>query len=93
MHDNTLIRARVNKVGSLFKYFVKVVLMDSALLWYFATRHSLQAMALVLVKSCNAVAEYHSNARRVGLSAPMTVLRLLQRTKGHLLQGVPCHEH
>jgi hypothetical protein len=28
-------------------------------------------MALVLAKSCNAVAEHHSNARRVGLSAPM----------------------
>jgi hypothetical protein len=55
--------------------------MDSALLWCFATRRSLQAMALVLAKSCNAVAEHHSNARRVGLSAPMAALRLLQRTK------------
>jgi hypothetical protein len=27
------------------------------------------------------VAEHHSNARRVGLSAPMAALRLLQRTK------------
>ncbi|MEN8206292.1 MAG: hypothetical protein ABFS24_09790 [Pseudomonadota bacterium] len=37
-------------------------------------------MAVVLVKCCNAVAEHHSNARRVGLSAPMAALRLLQRT-------------
>ena len=35
----------------------------------------------VLAKSCNAVAEHHSHARRVDLSAPMAVLRLLQRTK------------
>jgi len=55
--------------------------MDAALLWCFATRHSTQAMALVLVKCCNAVAEHHSSARRVGLSAPMAVLHLLQRTK------------
>jgi len=40
----------------------------------------MQAMAVVLVKCCNAVAEHHSNARRVGLSAPMAALRLLQRT-------------
>jgi len=55
--------------------------MDAALLWCFATRHSTQAMALVLVKCCNAVAEYHNNAQRVGLSASMAVLHLLQRTK------------
>ena len=54
--------------------------MSSALLWCFATRHSTQAMAIVLVKCCNAVAEHHSNARRVGLSGPMAALRLLQRT-------------
>jgi hypothetical protein len=33
-----------------------------------------------LVKCCNAVAEHHSNARWVGLSASMAALRLLQRT-------------
>ena len=54
--------------------------MGSALLWCFATRHSTQAMAIVLVKCCNAVAEHHSNARRVCLSASMAALRLLQRT-------------
>ena len=43
-------------------------------------RHSTQAMAIVLVKCCNAVAEYHSYARRVDLSGPMAALRLLQRT-------------
>jgi len=43
-------------------------------------RHSTQAMAKVLVKCCNAVVEHHSNARRVGLSGLMAVLRLLQRT-------------
>ena len=43
-------------------------------------RHSMQAMAIVLAKCCNAVAEHHSNARRVGLSAPMAALCLLQRT-------------
>jgi len=62
------------------QYSVKVVLMSSALLWCFATRHSTQAMAIVLVKCCNAVAEHQSNARSVGLSAPMAALRLLQRT-------------
>ena len=40
----------------------------------------MQAMAIVLVKCCNAVAEHHSNARRVGLSGPMAALCLLQRT-------------
>jgi len=54
--------------------------MSSALLWCFTTRHSTQAMAIVLVKCCNAVAEHHSNARRVGLSVPMAALHLLQRT-------------
>jgi len=54
--------------------------MDSASLWCFATRHSTQAMAIVLVQYCNAEAEHHSGARRVGLSAPMAALRLLQRT-------------
>jgi len=33
-----------------------------------------------LGKYCNAAAEHHSNARRVGLSAPMAALHLLQRT-------------
>jgi hypothetical protein len=42
-------------------------------------------MAIVLVKCCNAVAEHHSSARRVGLSAPMAALRLLQRT-----MAIPC---
>ena len=54
--------------------------MGSAILWCFATRHSTKAMAIVLVKCCNAVAGHHSSARRVGLSAPMAALRLLQRT-------------
>ena len=58
-----------------------VVLIGSALLWCFATRHSTQAMAVVLVKCCNAVAEHHSIARRVGLSASMAALCLLQRTR------------
>ena len=57
-----------------------VILMETALLWCFATRHRTPAMAIVLAKCCNAVAEHHSNARRVGLSASMSVLRLLQRT-------------
>ncbi len=34
----------------------------------------------VLVKQCNAVAGHHRSAQRVGLSTPMTALRLLQRT-------------
>ena len=50
------------------QYSDKLILMGSAFLWCFATRRSTQAMAVVLVKCCNAVAEYHSNARRVGLS-------------------------
>ncbi len=62
------------------QYSDKLILMGSALLWCFATRRSTQAMAIVLVKCCNAVAEHHSNARRVGLSASMAALRLLQRT-------------
>ena len=61
-------------------YSNKAVLMGSALLWCFATRHSAQVMAIVLVKCCNAVAEHHSNARRVGLSASMAALRPLRRT-------------
>jgi len=55
--------------------------MDTALLWCSATRHSAQAMALVLVKCCNAVTGHHSSARRVGLSASMAALCLLLRTK------------
>ena len=62
------------------QYSDKLILMGSALLWCFATRRSTQAMAIVLVKCCNAVAEHHSNARRVGLSASMAALHLLQRT-------------
>ena len=62
--------------------------MGSAFLWCFATRHSAQAMAIVLVKSCNAVAEHHSSALRVGLSAPMAALRLLQRTRA--IRGEAC---
>ncbi len=53
---------------------------NSALLWCFAARRSVQAMALVLVKHCNAAVGHHRNTRRVGLSAFMTVLRLLLRT-------------
>ena len=34
----------------------------------------------VLVKCCNAVAEHHSGARWVDLSAPMAALPLLRRT-------------
>ena len=34
----------------------------------------------VLVKCCNAVAEYHSGARRVDLSVSMAALHLLRRT-------------
>jgi len=58
----------------------KVILPGSALLWCFAARRSAQAMAVVLVKHCNAGAEHHRSARRVGLSASMAALRLLQRT-------------
>jgi len=54
--------------------------MSSATLWRLATRHSTQAMAIVLVKCCNAVAGRHSVALRVGLSAFMAMLHLLQRT-------------
>ena len=61
-------------------YSAWIILMGSAPLWCFATRHSTQAMAIVLVKCCNAVAEHHSGARRVGLSAFMAALRLLRRT-------------
>ena len=63
------------------QYSNKAILMTTALLWCSATRHSTQAMALVLVKCCNAVAEHHSNARRVGLSAFMAAFHLLLRTK------------
>jgi hypothetical protein len=69
----------------LFWYSGKIILMGSALLWCFAIRHSTQAMVIALVKCCNAVAEHHSNARRVGLSASMAALRLLQRT-----MAIPC---
>ena len=34
----------------------------------------------VLVKHCNAAAEHHRSARRVGLSASMAAFHLLQRT-------------
>ena len=61
-------------------YSVKVILMDSAPLRCFATRHSAQVMAIVLIKHCNAVAGHHSGAQRVDLSAPMAVLHLLRRT-------------
>ena len=63
-----------------YKYSNQVILMGTALLWYSATRRSTQAMALVLVKHCNAVAGHHRSAQRVDLSAPMAVLPLLQRT-------------
>ena len=46
-----------------------------------ARREAVICDVTLLGKSCNAVAERHSNARRVGLSAPMAALRLLQRTK------------
>ena len=62
------------------KYSFKVLNLDSTFLWYFAARRSVQAMAIVLVKYCNAGVEYHRNARRVGLSAFMAAFRLLQRT-------------
>jgi len=61
---------------------------DAASLWCFATRHSTQAMAIVLVKCCNAVARHHSGARRVGLSTSMAALRLLRRTKA--IRGETC---
>ncbi len=64
----------------LCKYSAKVILMDSATLWCFVTRNSTQVMALVLTKCCNAVTRHHSDARRVGLSAPMAALHLLRRT-------------
>ena len=57
-----------------------MIMPGSALLWCFATRRRAQAMALVLVKRCNAVAGHHRSARRVGLSASMAALRLLLRT-------------
>ena len=56
-----------------------MIIAGSAPLWCFATRRSAQAMALVLVKHCNAVAGHHRGARRVGLSAPMAALQLLLR--------------
>ena len=56
-----------------------MMLPGSAFLWCFAARRSAQAMAIVLVKHCNAVAGHHRNARRVGLSAPMAALHLLLR--------------
>ncbi len=49
-------------------YSINLIMTDAASLWCFATRHSTQAMAIVLVKCCNAVARHHSGARRVGLS-------------------------
>ncbi len=54
--------------------------MGSAYLWCLAARRSAQAMAVVLVKHCNAATGHHRYARRVGLSAFMAALRLLQRT-------------
>ena len=74
--------------GLVTLYSVKVILTGSALLWCSATRRSTQAMAIVFVKCCNAVAEHHSNARRVGLSASMAALRPLR----HSLRCVPCPE-
>jgi hypothetical protein len=42
-------------------------------------------MALVLVKRGNAAAEHHRHAQRVGLSASMPTLHLLERT-----MAIPC---
>jgi len=55
--------------------------MGAALLRCPATRHSTQAMALVLAKCCNAVAGHLSSARRVDMSVLMAVLCLMLRTK------------
>ena len=71
-----------------FKYSINLIMTGAALLWCFATRHSTQAMAIVLVKCCNAVARHHSGARRVGLSTSMAALRLLRRTKA--IRGETC---
>jgi len=40
----------------------------SASLWCFAARRGAQAMAVVLVKHCNAAAGHHRDALRVSLS-------------------------
>jgi 3-phosphoshikimate 1-carboxyvinyltransferase len=63
-----------------------------ALLWRFAARRSAQVMAIVLGKRCNAAAERHSSALRVGLSAPMDCVAPLAKDYGHYLQDAPCHE-
>ena len=42
-------------------------------------------MAIVLVKHVNAAAGHHRSARRVGLSASMATLHLLERT-----MAIPC---
>ncbi len=47
----------------------------------FRNKAQLAGNGPALTKSCNAVAEHHSSARRVGLSASMAALRLLLRTK------------
>jgi len=57
-------------------YSSNAILMDSASLWRFATRHSVQLNGQVLSKSCNAVAECYSDAQRVYLSALMAVFYL-----------------
>jgi hypothetical protein len=53
--------------------------MDSALLWCFAARRRAQAMAETFVMGGNAARGHHRGARRVGLSASMAALQLLQR--------------
>jgi len=45
-------------------------------------------MAVAIVKSYNAVAECYCIAQRVGLSAPMAALRLLQRATA--IRCEPC---
>jgi len=66
-------------------YSFKMILTGSALLWCFAERRRAQAMARAIVKRGNTAAGHHRSARRVGLSAFMAMLHLLERT-----MAIPC---
>ena len=63
-------------------------MMSSAFTGCFATRRGTQPMAVSLVKCRNAVAGHPVSALRVSFSAPMALLRLLQR--GTAIPGEVC---
>jgi hypothetical protein len=68
-------------------YSFKMIMAPSALSWCFTARRSLQAMAVSLVKGCNAAVGHQASALRVGFSAPMDCVAPLG--KGMALAGEP----